>query len=166
MFDDIKRNVGKLAGAEKETPMHENTRSPERPTRSKAHGPTATIGPSIHIKGDVTGEENLVIEGTVDGAVKVKNNDVTIGVSGKVKANIYAASISVEGELNGDLIGEDKVIIRNTGKVQGNIVSPRVSLEEGAKFKGSIDMDPKAAIPAGAPKGKVETAEIPAIKQA
>ncbi len=166
MFDDIKRNVGKLAGAEKEAAVNENTRATERPARSRGPASTATIGPSIHIKGDVTGEENLVIEGTVDGAVKVKNNDVTIGASGKVKANIYAASINVEGELKGDLIGEEKVIIRSTGKVQGNIVSPRVSLEEGAQFKGSIDMDPKAAGAVGEAKAKAETTEIPAIKQA
>lgn len=101
------------------------------------------IGATIHIKGDVTGNEDLIIHGHVEGAIKLKDYNVIIGPQGRVQANIHAKQIVVEGELNGDLIGEEKVIIRKTGNVLGNVVSPRVTLEDGAMFKGSIEMEPR-----------------------
>lgn len=100
------------------------------------------IGKTITIKGDITGEENLVIEGKVDGTVHLKSNDLTVGQSGKVNANVSANVVRIDGEVKGDITGVEKVVITKTGKVQGNIVGPRVTLEDGAKFKGSIDMDP------------------------
>lgn len=101
------------------------------------------IGATIHIRGDVTGDEDLIIHGHVEGEVKLKDHHVIIGQHGRVQANIHAKQIVVEGELNGDLIGEEKVIIRETGNVHGNVVSPRVTLEDGAMFKGSIEMEPR-----------------------
>ena len=100
------------------------------------------IGPTFNIKGDITGDENLVIEGKVEGKVDLGSKDVTIGQTGRVRANVTASVIKIEGEVHGDMQGEEKVVISKTGKVQGNIVAPRVTLEDGAKFKGSIDMDP------------------------
>lgn len=100
------------------------------------------IGKTITIKGDITGEENLVIEGRVDGTVHLKSNDLTVGQSGRVTANLTANVVRIDGEVNGDIVGVEKVVVTKTGKVQGNIVGPRVTLEDGAKFKGSIDMDP------------------------
>ncbi len=102
----------------------------------------ATIGPSIAIKGDVTGEEDLIIEGRIEGKILLKANSVTIGRNGRVKANVYANSIMVEGEVEGDLIGKDEVVIRQSGKVKGNVAAPRVVLDSGARFQGSIDMEP------------------------
>lgn len=117
------------------------------PARSSA--PTsreaAVIGPSIHIDGDVRGEEDLLIEGEVSGTVQLKNNSLTIGPQGKVRADVYAHSIYVDGYLEGDLYGSERVHIRKSAQVKGNITSPRVSLEDGAKFKGAIEMDPQAA---------------------
>jgi len=101
------------------------------------------IGATIHIKGDVSGDEDLIIHGHVEGEVKLKDHHVIIGQQGRVQANIHAKQIVIEGELNGDLIGEEKVIIRETGNVHGNVVSPRVTLEDGAMFKGSIEMEPR-----------------------
>jgi cytoskeletal protein CcmA (bactofilin family) len=109
---------------------------------------TATIGPTIKIKGDVTGDENLVIEGTVDGLVELAGHDLTIGQSGHVMANLVAKTVKIEGRVTGDVTGSEKVILSKSGRVEGNIVAPRVTLEDGAKFKGSIDMDPGAATPA------------------
>jgi len=103
---------------------------------------SAAIGMSIRIRGDVTGDENLIIQGEVDGTINVVGHNVTISKTGKVKANIKAKQIIVEGILSGDMIGEEKVIIRQTGNVHGNIVAPRVTLEDGALFKGSIEMEP------------------------
>jgi cytoskeletal protein CcmA (bactofilin family) len=104
----------------------------------------AVIGPSIHIDGDLRGEEDLIIEGEVSGTVQLKSNSLTIGPQGKVRADVYAHSVYVDGYLEGDLFGSERVSIRKSAQVRGNITSPRVSLEDGAKFKGSIEMDPQA----------------------
>lgn len=113
--------------------------------KNPASGGSASIGASIRIKGDVTADENLIIQGEVDGTITVHGHNVTISRTGKVKANLEAKQIVVEGQLEGDLNGDEKVIIRESGNVQGNIVSPRVTLEDGALFKGSIEMEPRSA---------------------
>lgn len=100
------------------------------------------IGPSIEIKGSVTGDEDLVIEGTVEGTVELGSHQVTVGPSGKVNADIHAKVVTIDGEVSGDLNGGEKVVISKSGRVRGNIIAPRVLLEDGAIFKGSIDMDP------------------------
>ena len=112
------------------------------------------IGKSIVVKGSITGEENLVIEGTVEGTVELTKNDLIIGESGQVTADLNAKVIKVDGQVTGDMHGAEKVVISKSGRVQGNIVAPRVTLEDGAKFKGSIDMDPgenKAVAPSVKP---------------
>ncbi len=110
-----------------------------------ASGRAAVIGPKIRINGDVSGDENLLVEGQIDGKVILGEHRVDIGGTGKVSADIEARVIKVDGEVIGDISGSEKVIISNSGNVRGNIVAPRVSLEDGAKFKGSIDMDPGKA---------------------
>ncbi len=100
----------------------------------------ASIGPSIHFKGELTGEEGLIIDGRVEGTIDLKGNQLIIGNNGQIKADVFAQTIIVNGLLTGELHGKERVHISKTGKVQGNIFSPRVSLEDGAKFKGSIDM--------------------------
>lgn len=105
----------------------------------------ATIGSSITIRGDLSGEEDLLIQGRVEGKIDLKQHKVTIGKDGHIKADIYAKAIVIEGEVNGNLFSDEQLIIRKSGRVRGNIVSPRVTLEDGAKFKGSIDMDQKPA---------------------
>ncbi len=114
--------------------------------RSKTQREQATIGPSITIKGDLTGEEDLIIQGRLEGEVTLKKNNVTVGPSGQVKADIYGKSIRIEGKVTGNLFGEQDVIVRASGRVKGNIVSPRVTLENGANFKGSIDMEPASPV--------------------
>ena len=133
----------------------------------------ATIGPSIAIKGDVTGEEDLIIEGRIEGKILLKANSVTIGRNGRVKANVYANSITVEGEVEGDLIGKDEVVIRQSGKVKGNVAAPRVVLDSGARFQGSIDMEQQQGRPVEAkvekPAAQPPAAPAPAaapLKQA
>ena len=100
------------------------------------------IGPSIKIKGEVTGDEDLVIQGSVDGTISLKAHAVSVGESGKVSADINAKSVKIDGEVNGDITGTENVMVSKLGNVRGNIISPRVTLEDGAVFKGSIDMDP------------------------
>ena len=105
-------------------------------------GKMAVIGPGIHVNGEISGDENLLVEGKVDGKIRLASNHVEIGQSGKVKADINAKVIKVAGQVRGDLNGSEKVVIFRTGNVHGNIVAPRMKLEDGAIFKGSIDMDP------------------------
>jgi cytoskeletal protein CcmA (bactofilin family) len=101
------------------------------------------IGTTISIKGDLTGEEDLLIEGRVEGKIQFSRNSITIGKSGRIKADILAKSITVEGEVEGNLFGEEQLVLRQSSTVRGNITAPRVSLEDGANFKGAIDMSPK-----------------------
>lgn len=127
----------------------------------------AVIGPSIHIDGDLRGEEDLLIEGEVNGTVQLKNNSLTIGAQGKVRADVYAHSIYVDGLMEGDLFGSERVHIRKSAQVRGNVTSPRVSLEDGAKFKGSIEMDPQAVQGTAASRGMApKAAAAPAPKPA
>ena len=107
------------------------------------------------------GEEDLVIQGHVDGKVVVSGKGVTVGRTGKVRADIHARSIRVEGHVRGDLLGEQEVIIDASGDVEGNLIAPSVRLENGSRFKGSIDMEksrqpaviPAPPRPAGAAQG-------------
>jgi cytoskeletal protein CcmA (bactofilin family) len=117
--------------------------SPSTETHApRGRGDSATIGPSIRIKGELSGEEDLVIEGSVEGTVHLEKNNLTIGNNGRVNADIHANTVTILGELRGDVTGTEKVVIRKTGNVRGNVIAPRVSLEEGAMFKGSIEMEP------------------------
>ena len=129
-----------------------------QPARPRAAAPASVIGPSIFIKGDLTGQEDLVIQGRLEGEVRLKANNVTVGKDGRILADIYGRSVHVEGEVKGHLFGEQEVVIRASGKVQGDIVSPRVVLENGSNFKGSIDMEP-AAPPAKSPAESARPAE-------
>jgi cytoskeletal protein CcmA (bactofilin family) len=105
-------------------------------------GVKAMIGPGVKIEGQIVSDEDLIIEGKVDGSISAKSHEVVVGKSGVLKANIKAKVVKIEGAVTGDISGIEKVVIANTGNVLGNIDSPRVTLEDGAKFKGSIEMDP------------------------
>ena len=107
-------------------------------------GDVAVIGRSIQINGDLRGDEDLRIEGDVSGTVELRNSVLTIGKEGKVKAGVYAKAIAVDGETMGDLYATERVSVHVNARVQGNIIAPKVSIEEGAHFKGSIEMDPAA----------------------
>ena len=101
----------------------------------------AVVGPSIQIDGDVRGEEDLLIKGHINGTVRLVNNSVTIGPEGSIKADVHAQVVYVEGAVHGDLFASERVVIRKDAKVSGSITAPSVSLDEGAKFKGTIEMD-------------------------
>ncbi|HEV7509261.1 MAG TPA: polymer-forming cytoskeletal protein [Thermoanaerobaculia bacterium] len=101
----------------------------------------ATIGASIFIKGDLSGEEDLVIEGRVEGKVDLKQNNVTVGKNGKVKADVWGRVVTIEGEVTGNVFAREQAILRQSGAINGNIQAPRVILEDGSRFKGSIDME-------------------------
>ncbi len=101
------------------------------------------IGQSIQIKGELSGNEDLTVEGKVDGKIFLKDHNLTIGANGRITAEIQAKTVMVVGEVVGNITADDKVEIAATGSMRGDIVAPRVVLADGARFKGSIDMDRK-----------------------
>ncbi len=105
------------------------------------------IGKSVVIKGELSGSEDLTIEGQVDGKIELRENVLTIGPNARIKAQIFSKSVIVLGKVNGNLSASEKVDIREHGSVEGDIVAPRVAIADGAYFRGSIDM--QRAVKAG-----------------
>jgi cytoskeletal protein CcmA (bactofilin family) len=101
----------------------------------------ARIGAGLVLKGELSGEEDVIIEGRLEGKITLKHNSVIIEESGRVDADITASSICVAGEVHGNLLGTEQVVLLKTGRVEGNISAKSVTLETGAQFKGSIDME-------------------------
>jgi len=122
----------------------EPTNSIPAPRASRApSGNGAIIGASIVIDGDLSGDEDLTIHGRVKGQINLPKHTLRIGGDGRVEAKVKAQSIQVDGTVKGDLTAEHEIVIRKSGNVRGNLMAPRIGLEEGAKFKGSIDMEPQ-----------------------
>lgn len=108
------------------------------------------IGKSVIIKGELSGSEDLTIEGHVEGRIDLKDNVLTIGPNGKIKAEVFAKAVVVLGEVTGNVTASEKVDIRDNGSVDGDIASPRVAIAEGAHFRGAVDMQ-RAGAKAPAP---------------
>jgi len=102
------------------------------------------IGKSVVIKGELNGSEDLTIEGQVEGTIQLRDHVLTIGPNGKIKAQVFAKAVIVLGEVVGNVTASDKVDIRDNGSVDGDIVSPRVAIAEGAHFRGTVDMQKKS----------------------
>lgn len=101
----------------------------------------AIIGASISIVGDVTGGEDLTILGKVEGKIALPKNSVTVGQSGRIVADIQAKVVSVAGEVRGNLVASEQIVIRKTATMLGNLTAPRVGLEDGCCFRGSVEME-------------------------
>ena len=114
------------------------------------------IGKSVVIKGELNGSEDLTIEGQVEGKIELRQSVLTIGPNGRIKAQVFAKSVIILGEVTGNVTASEKVDIRDNGSVDGDITSPRVAIAEGAHFRGSIDMQK------GSVKGETKTAAEPA----
>jgi len=114
--------------------------------RVSSPGPTtqgagrATIGPSITIRGEVTGSEDLLIHGKIDGSVTLDEHSVGVGREGRVNADIIGRLITIEGHVEGDLTAQEQIVLRGSAQVKGDIKAPRVVLEDGATFRGLVDM--------------------------
>lgn len=109
-------------------------------TQTTAVGDQATIGKSLVVKGEVTGSESLYIDGKVEGAITLPGNRVTVGRNGQVSANITAREIVVLGKVKGNVMASDRVDIRSEGALTGDVTAQRISIEDGAFFKGGIDI--------------------------
>ncbi len=119
-------------------PMSESPAAPRPVTTTTSD--QATIGKSLVIKGEVTGSESLYIDGRVEGSINLSGNRVTVGRNGVVAANINAREIVVLGKVRGNLTASDRVDIRSNGSLTGDVVAARISIEDGAFFKGGIDI--------------------------
>ncbi|MFM1569856.1 MAG: polymer-forming cytoskeletal protein [Porticoccaceae bacterium] len=104
--------------------------------------PQAVIGAGVKMQGQIISRENIIVDGLIEGSITAEDNQVLVSDSGAVKGNIHASIILVEGSVIGDISASQSVVISASGNMIGNIESPRVTLQDGAKFKGSIEMDP------------------------
>ncbi len=147
-------------------PSQTVTPSPEpavRPSAGDQHSrlerTTVNIGKSVIIKGELSGSEDLTIEGQVEGKIELRQNVLTIGANGKIKAQVFAKAVIILGEVIGNVTATEKVDIRDNGSVDGDITSPRVAIAEGAHFRGSIDMQ-RGGTKGGDKGEKAEKAEV------
>jgi cytoskeletal protein CcmA (bactofilin family) len=137
---------------------------PVRERISNEPGGRAVIGPSIQIKGELSGGEDLLIEGRIEGKVVLAQHAVTVGAKGRLAADIHARAVHVEGEVEGNIAAEELIVLKKSARVRGDLVAPRVVIEDGARFKGSVDMETKrpAAAPAAPRPVAAEEAKRPA----
>ncbi len=126
--------------------------APPQPASAGANRPEASqgqerdivnIGKSVVIKGELNGSEDLTIEGQVEGTIQLRDHVLTIGPNGKIKAQVFAKAVIILGQVTGNVTASEKVDIRDNGSVDGDVISPRVAIAEGAHFRGSVDMQRK-----------------------
>jgi cytoskeletal protein CcmA (bactofilin family) len=114
-------------------------------------GDVAQIGKSVIIKGEVSGSEDLYVDGQVEGSISLKTNSLTVGPNGTIKASVEAKGVVVQGKLEGNVQATDRVDLRKSAVVTGDILTQRISIEEGAYLKGKVDIPGKQeakAVPA------------------
>lgn len=140
------------------------TPSPSSPGISVSRG-QATIGKSLKIKGTITGAEDLYVDGQVEGTIRLEHNSLTVGPNGDVNADVFAKDIIIEGKVTGNVSAGDRIDIRKTGSLSGDLSAARIAIEDGAVFRGSVDIvkpepapAPKTVAPA-APAAKPPVAE-------
>ena len=122
------------------SPAARPTTNPGTASAAVPTGEQATIGKSLVVKGELTGSESLYIDGKVEGAINLPGNRVTVGRNGQVAANIVAREVVVLGKVRGNCQASDRVDIRSEGSLTGDVIAARISIEDGAFFKGGIDI--------------------------
>lgn len=130
----------------------------DNPYNTGSEKGSSVLGPTLEFKGELTADEDLLIHGSIKGSIKHSSN-LKIGKEGKIDAEVQAEYIEVHGTVTGDLIGRKSIVVRDSANVSGNIISPKVSLHEGANFNGSIDMSEPAADQAEEPAPEQEASE-------
>lgn len=121
--------------------------APPAPRMTAPVGGTAHIGRSVLIKGELSGSEDLYLDGTVEGNIELPGNNLMVGPNGRVRAGIRASGVIIEGKVDGDIEASERVELRKTAVLTGSIVTQRVSIEDGAYFKGGVDVKRQAAQP-------------------
>ena len=133
--------TGGAVESRREAPSLKVDPSPPAASGKSGRSERSVVGSSILVQGDMSGDEDLMIQGQIEGSITLKKNLVTVGENGRVNATVSAKSIRVEGTMEGELRGAEQIVVTRTGNVSGNLVAPRVTLEDGCRFKGAIDME-------------------------
>ena len=135
------------------------TMAPMRPSeavRSDARSSEiATIGKSVVVKGELSGSEDLVVDGEVEGSIALRGQSLTVGSNGRVRANIEARNVILHGRVDGDIHASDRVELRKSASLSGDITTARISIEDGAFFKGTIDIQKAEAAPKIEPRPQI-----------
>ncbi len=136
---------------------------PAEPARSESarSSEIATIGKSVVVKGELSGSEDLVVDGEVEGSIALRGQSLTIGPNGRVRANVEARNVILHGRVDGDIHASDRVELRKSASLSGDITTARISIEDGAFFKGTIDIQKPEPAPKMESKLQV-TAAVPA----
>ncbi len=150
--------TGAVAPGAPGVPSALHAHAPETEAMHDMDTDVVKIGKSVVFKGELSGSEDLVIEGTVEGKVDLGEHVLTVGSHGKIKAEVVAKIVIVLGEIVGNVTASEKVDIRDSGSVDGDIKSPRMAIAEGARLRGSVDMQTK---PAAAAKPEAKLAPLP-----
>jgi len=116
-----------------------------QPDTGKSGRIVVNIGASIQIKGELQGDEDLTIDGRIEGKIDLREHNLTIGPNGKIRADLYAKTIVIAGEVAGNAFAAERVEIAPSGRLTGDITAPRITIADGAHFKGSVDMERGAA---------------------
>jgi cytoskeletal protein CcmA (bactofilin family) len=112
-----------------------------RPLSTTPDRATARLGPSLHVKGEITGNEDLLIDGSVEGLIQLDERKLTVGPTAKLTADVIAREVVVYGSVKGNLRAKDRIEIKKDGSVNGDLTTARIMIEDGAYFKGSIEID-------------------------
>lgn len=121
-----------------------------------ATGELAHIGKSVFIKGELSGSEDLYVDGEVEGTIELRGHSLTVGPNGRVRAHVHARNVVVQGKVNGNIQASERVDLRASANVTGDITTARIAVEDGAFFKGGIDVQREAK-----PEHKVEVKPEP-----
>ena len=162
--DEWTPDAGSATGGSADSALPVPARSPGAASPASSGGATlergrntAQIGKSLKVKGEISGNEDLYIDGDVEGTVELEQNNLTIGPNGKVQADVTARSITILGRVQGNVRAGERIEIRKTGSLEGDLVTARIVIEDGAVFRGSIDI-----IKAGAAQPVSRTPATPA----
>ena len=164
MWKSMRKEEESLTPAPEQTapkPMQPITQSPRaaEPLRSEAPRgvDVATIGKSVVVKGELSGSEDLFVDGEVEGSISLRGQSLTVGPNGRVRANIEARNVIVHGQVDGNLRASDRVDLRKSASLTGDISTARISIEDGAYFKGTIDIQKAESAP------RIEARPQPAV---
>ena len=143
--DGVREVTGAVAPGTPEVPSAHRVHAPETEAMHQMDKDAFNVGKSVVFKGELSGSEDLVVEGTVEGKIELREHVLTVGSHGKVKAEVFAKIVIVLGEVVGNITASEKVELRESGSVDGDITAPRVGIAEGAHLRGSVDMQKKPA---------------------
>ena len=147
-------------------PMQPTTSQSPRPAETvRSDAPrgvdVATIGKSVVVKGELSGSEDLYVDGEIEGSISIRGQSLTVGPNGRVRANIEARNVIVHGQVDGNLRGSDRVDLRKSASLTGDISTSRISIEDGAYFKGTIDIQKAEPAPRIEAKPQPAVAAVP-----